>query len=163
MVMWWSALRPAWSRIEKAFTRGLLRPIDFLLAVLDWHVDGFHAAAEDLVARAAPYLRVEDLDAFVNTHEHFDHTFGTGTHVLFRRKTHTVRANWKLIFENYSECYHCPGVHPALQKLTPYDLAENDLCDGPFLGGYMPITKGHSLTMSGNACALAVGDIRQVQ
>jgi magnesium transporter len=27
---------------------GLLRPIDFMLAVLDWHVDGFHAAAEDL-------------------------------------------------------------------------------------------------------------------
>jgi Rieske 2Fe-2S family protein len=72
----------------------------------------------------------------------------------------TDRANWKLIFENYSECYHCPGVHPALQKLTPYDLAENDLCEGPFLGGFMPITKGRSLTMSGNACALAVGDIK---
>ena len=27
---------------------GLLRPIDFLLAVLDWHVEGFRAAAEDL-------------------------------------------------------------------------------------------------------------------
>jgi len=77
-----------------------------------------------------------------------------------RRVEYDVRANWKLIFENYSECYHCPGVHPALQKLTPYDLAENDLCEGPFLGGYMPITKGHSLTMSGNACALSVGDIR---
>jgi Rieske 2Fe-2S family protein len=76
-----------------------------------------------------------------------------------RRIQYDVRANWKLIFENYSECYHCPGVHPALQKLTPYDLAENDLCEGPFLGGYMPITKGHSLTMSGNACALPVGDI----
>jgi Rieske 2Fe-2S family protein len=77
-----------------------------------------------------------------------------------RRVEYDVRANWKLVFENYSECYHCPGVHPALQKLTPYDLAENDLCEGPFLGGYMPITKGHSLTMSGNTCALPVGDIR---
>lgn len=76
-----------------------------------------------------------------------------------RRIEYDVRANWKLIFENYSECYHCPGVHPALQKLTPSDLAENDLCEGPFLGGYMPITKGHSLTMSGNACAQSVGDI----
>jgi Rieske 2Fe-2S family protein len=72
------------------------------------------------------------------------------------RIEYDVRANWKLIFENYSECYHCPGVHPALQKLTPYDLAENDLCEGPFLGGFMPITKGHSLTMSGNACALRI-------
>jgi Rieske 2Fe-2S family protein len=77
-----------------------------------------------------------------------------------KRIEYDVRANWKLIFENYSECYHCPGVHPALQKLTPYDLAENDLCEGPFLGGFMPITKGHSLTMTGNTCALPVGDIK---
>jgi Rieske 2Fe-2S family protein len=77
-----------------------------------------------------------------------------------KRIEYDVRANWKLIFENYSECYHCPGVHPALQKLTPSDLAENDLCEGPFLGGFMPITKGHSLTMTGNACALPVGDIK---
>jgi len=76
-----------------------------------------------------------------------------------KRIEYDVRANWKLIFENYSECYHCPGVHPALSKLTPYDTAENDLAEGPFLGGFMPITKGHSLTMSGNACALPVGDI----
>jgi Rieske 2Fe-2S family protein len=77
-----------------------------------------------------------------------------------KRITYDVRANWKLIFENYSECYHCPGVHPTLSKLTPYDSAENDLCEGPFLGGFMPITKGKSLTMSGNACALPVGDIK---
>jgi Rieske 2Fe-2S family protein len=67
-----------------------------------------------------------------------------------------VRANWKLIFENYSECYHCPGVHPALSKISPYDSAENDLTEGPFLGGFMKITKGKSLTMSGNACAIPV-------
>ena len=77
-----------------------------------------------------------------------------------KRVEYDVRANWKLIFENYSECYHCPGVHPALSKLTPYDSAENDLCEGPFLGGFMSITKSASLTMSGKACALPVGDIR---
>jgi Rieske 2Fe-2S family protein len=77
-----------------------------------------------------------------------------------KRVEYDVRANWKLIFENYSECYHCPGVHPTLAKLTPYDSAENDLCEGPFLGGFMPITKGHSLTMSSKACALPVGDIK---
>ena len=77
-----------------------------------------------------------------------------------RRIEYDVRANWKLIFENYSECYHCPGVHPALSKLTPYDSAENDLSEGPFLGGFMRITKGRSLSMSGNACALPVGDIK---
>ena len=77
-----------------------------------------------------------------------------------KRIEYEVRANWKLIFENYSECYHCPGVHPALSKLTPYDSAENDLCEGPFLGGFMRIAKGNSLTMTGNSCALPVGDIK---
>jgi Rieske 2Fe-2S family protein len=76
-----------------------------------------------------------------------------------RRIAYDVRANWKLIFQNYSECYHCPLVHPALAKLTPYDAAENDLCEGPFLGGFMPITPGRSLTMSGRVCARPVGEI----
>ncbi len=36
------------SNIRDGRELGLLRSIDFLMAVLDWHVDGFHAAAEDL-------------------------------------------------------------------------------------------------------------------
>jgi Rieske 2Fe-2S family protein len=73
-----------------------------------------------------------------------------------KRIEYDVPANWKLIFENYSECYHCAGVHPELSKISPYDSAENDLTEGPFLGGFMRIAKGKSLTMSGNACALAM-------
>ena len=73
-----------------------------------------------------------------------------------KRIEYDVRANWKLMFENYSECYHCPGVHPMLSKVSPYDSAENDLAEGPFLGGFMKINPGKSLTMSGNACALPI-------
>jgi len=69
-----------------------------------------------------------------------------------------VRANWKLIFENYSECYHCLGVHPELSKISPHDSSENDLTEGPFLGGFMRIASDKSLTMSGHTCALPVGD-----
>ena len=36
-----------------------------------------------------------------------------------KRIDYEVNANWKFIAENYSECYHCPGVHPQLNKLTP--------------------------------------------
>jgi Rieske 2Fe-2S family protein len=75
-----------------------------------------------------------------------------------KRVDYDVRANWKLMFENYSECYHCPGVHPTLSKISPYDSAENDLTEGPFLGGFMTINQGKSLTMSGNACALGITD-----
>ncbi len=80
-----------------------------------------------------------------------------------KRIEYDVRANWKLMFENYSECYHCPGVHPMLSKVSPYDSAENDLAEGPFLGGFMKINKGAGLTMSGKACALPVGEIENLQ
>ena len=30
-----------------------------------------------------------------------------------------VRANWKVILENYNECYHCGPVHPELCALVP--------------------------------------------
>ncbi|MBM3600257.1 MAG: aromatic ring-hydroxylating dioxygenase subunit alpha [Alphaproteobacteria bacterium] len=36
---------------------------------------------------------------------------------------HTERkvlaCNWKVFWENFSECYHCPGVHPELCELVP--------------------------------------------
>ncbi|HMF45112.1 MAG TPA: aromatic ring-hydroxylating dioxygenase subunit alpha [Candidatus Udaeobacter sp.] len=75
-----------------------------------------------------------------------------------KRIEYDVQANWKLMFQNYSECYHCLGVHPELSKISPYDSAENDLTKGPFLGGFMRIANDKSLTMSGNACALPVGN-----
>jgi Rieske 2Fe-2S family protein len=30
-----------------------------------------------------------------------------------------VAANWKILCENYNECYHCGGVHPELCALVP--------------------------------------------
>jgi glycine betaine catabolism A len=29
-----------------------------------------------------------------------------------------VKANWKLLFENFSECFHCPPVHPELCEIA---------------------------------------------
>ena len=36
-----------------------------------------------------------------------------------RRITYEVQANWKVVMENYTECYHCAGVHPELCALVP--------------------------------------------
>ena len=30
-----------------------------------------------------------------------------------------VSANWKVLRENYNECYHCAGVHPELVNIVP--------------------------------------------
>jgi Rieske 2Fe-2S family protein len=68
--------------------------------------------------------------------------------------TYDVRANWKLVFQNYSECLHCPVIHPELADRIPYQSSANDLADGPFLGGYMELAADHeSVTSSGKQCA----------
>jgi Rieske 2Fe-2S family protein len=70
------------------------------------------------------------------------------------RRTHRVvydiAANWKIVVQNANECYHCPGVHPQLVKLTPYRSGEDDLRSGPTFGGWMDFVDGAiSLTPSG--------------
>jgi Rieske 2Fe-2S family protein len=41
------------------------------------------------------------------------------------RITYDVRANWKLVIENFMECYHCATIHPELTEVLP-----------EFAGGY---------------------------
>ncbi|MGY1782950.1 aromatic ring-hydroxylating oxygenase subunit alpha [Geodermatophilus sp. SYSU D01036] len=36
-----------------------------------------------------------------------------------RRITYDVRANWKLVIENFMECYHCATIHPELTEVLP--------------------------------------------
>lgn len=36
---------------------------------------------------------------------------------LARRYKAPVQCNWKIMVENYLECYHCPATHPALAEL----------------------------------------------
>ncbi len=70
------------------------------------------------------------------------------------RQVYEVEANWKLFFHNFSECYHCPTVHPHLNKLTPYRNSENDLDEGPVLGGPMWMSNPEgSMTTGGERCA----------
>ena len=72
------------------------------------------------------------------------------------RKVYEIDANWKLIFHNFSECYHCPTVHPQLNKLAPFRNSENDLDEGPVLGGPMWMTNPEgSMTIGGARCAPA--------
>lgn len=77
-----------------------------------------------------------------------------------RRIEYDVKANWKLIVQNYSECYHCPVIHPELARRSPYRSGRNDLFEGPYLGGYMEIDeRSGSLTVSGRACAAPLGSL----
>jgi glycine betaine catabolism A len=75
---------------------------------------------------------------------------------LGARQEYEVAANWKIVVENFSECYHCAPVHPDLNRITPYSSGENDAWfqakEGRslFAGGYMTFAKDYqSMTKSG--------------
>ena len=77
-----------------------------------------------------------------------------------RHIEYDVKANWKLILQNYNECLHCPTIHPELSTKLPYTSGANDLVEGPFLGGYMEIkAPNESATLTGRACALPLGKL----
>ena len=44
---------------------------------------------------------------------------------LGHRTVYDIKANWKLLIQNYNECLHCPNLHPALNKLSHYLSGEN--------------------------------------
>ncbi len=80
---------------------------------------GKPAAAEPLLAQLGPMVervRRYPLDRLV----------------VGRRFHYEVDANWKVLAENYNECYHCGPVHPELTRLVPafgaggQDLAWDD-------------------------------------
>jgi Rieske 2Fe-2S family protein len=115
-------------------------PTEFGLAELpvrDWHgwlfVDGSGRAAdfaehigalEDIVAPYAPEtLRV------------------TTTH------SYEIAANWKVIVENYQECYHCSMIHPELCRVSPPESGANLDLPGDWVGGWMAL-RDEAETMS---------------
>ncbi|MEV4701667.1 aromatic ring-hydroxylating dioxygenase subunit alpha [Actinoplanes sp. NPDC049316] len=51
--------------------------------------------------------------------------YGVESLVVGRRIRYDVGANWKLIIENFMECYHCATIHPELVHVLP-----------EFAGGY---------------------------
>jgi len=68
------------------------------------------------------------------------------------RRVYLLKANWKLIIQNYSECLHCPIVHPLLQKQSHYMSGDNEPPQPTYLGGRMDLREGiKSLTMDGNS------------
>jgi len=70
---------------------------------------------------------------------------------LGRRIVYDVKANWKLIIQNYNECLHCPNLHPALNKLSHYLSGENEPLQPNYMGGRMDLRPGvDTLSMDGS-------------
>ncbi|HNP36204.1 MAG TPA: aromatic ring-hydroxylating dioxygenase subunit alpha [Woeseiaceae bacterium] len=65
-----------------------------------------------------------------------------------RRIEYVVHANWKVILENYNECYHCAGVHPELCRIVPA-FRKNGGADLDWEGGVQQKEGTNTFTMSG--------------
>jgi Rieske 2Fe-2S family protein len=68
------------------------------------------------------------------------------------RRVYHLKANWKLVIQNYSECLHCPIVHPLLQRQSHYLSGDNEPAQPGYLGGRMDLREGvATLSMDGRS------------
>lgn len=68
------------------------------------------------------------------------------------RVEYQVDANWKLVCENYNECYHCALVHPQLHRISDANSGGGLQRGRCFSGGSMLLNEGFStMTMSGHS------------
>jgi Rieske 2Fe-2S family protein len=107
------------------------------LACADWHGWLFVNPSLD-----APDVltQVADLDALVRP-------YAPEMLVSVEKHAYDVRANWKVIVENYHECLHCSSIHPALIKLSASDSGMRCEPRGRWSGGTMELRE-HVETMS---------------
>ncbi len=67
--------------------------------------------------------------------------------VVAGQHDYETTANWKILTENYHECYHCPVIHPELCRVSPPRSGENYPAGGMWVGGWMDLRDGMA-TMS---------------
>ena len=68
------------------------------------------------------------------------------------RHSYDAAANWKILTENYHECYHCPSIHPELCRVSPPKSGENYAADGAWIGGWMDLRDGMAtMSLSGSS------------
>ncbi len=107
------------------------------LPVTEWHGLVF----VDSSGRAAPLDdALASLDAMLAPYE-MDRLVVAGSH------EYDSAANWKILTENYHECYHCPSIHPELCRVSPPKSGENYNLQGLWVGGTMDLRDGMT-TMS---------------
>jgi Rieske 2Fe-2S family protein len=74
--------------------------------------------------------------------------------VVADRHTYEVAANWKVVAENYHECYHCPLIHPELCQVSPPDSGDNYALPGGWVGGAMVLRDGmQTMSLTGELAA----------
>jgi phenylpropionate dioxygenase-like ring-hydroxylating dioxygenase large terminal subunit len=66
-----------------------------------------------------------------------------------------IAANWKILAENYHECYHCSSIHPELCEVSPPTSGGDNLePEGAWIGGPMDLYEGvETMSLDGKSRA----------
>jgi Rieske 2Fe-2S family protein len=107
------------------------------LPVAEWHGLVF----VDESGQAGP------LEAGLDSLEEYVAPYEMERLVVAGQHNYDAAANWKIITENYHECYHCPVIHPELCKVSPPKSGKNLSAPGIWTGGWMDLRDGMA-TMS---------------
>lgn len=77
--------------------------------------------------------------------------------MVVARHSYELATNWKVIVENYQECYHCPSIHPELSRISPPTSGENIEMPGNWMGGWMSmIDEAETMSLSGRSGGVAI-------
>ena len=107
---------------------------------------------------------VPDFDAHLGAMRDLVAPYAPGRLVPADRHTYEVAANWKVIAENYHECYHCPLIHPELCQVTPPDSGQNHRLPGAWVGGSMVLRDGmRSMSLDGTLAATPLPGVDPAQ
>jgi glycine betaine catabolism A len=67
---------------------------------------------------------------------------------------------WKVIAENYQECYHCTAIHPELSRVSPPTSGDNLDLAGQWMGGSMELVAGaETMSLSGRSGGAAIAGL----
>ena len=117
------------------------------LPVTEWHGlifvagSGTTAPLADSLATLAEIVAPYEMDRLVVTGRH----------------DYDAAANWKILSENYHECYHCPAIHPELCKVSPPKSGENYPAAGAWVGGWMDLRDGMAtMSLDGSSHGVAL-------
>jgi Rieske 2Fe-2S family protein len=79
---------------------------------------------------------------------------------LAARHEYAVHANWKVVVENYHECYHCPHIHPELCAVSPPTSGDNYDLPGAWIGGAMDLRDGaETMSLDGRSRGVFLSDV----
>lgn len=81
---------------------------------------------------------------------------------IVARHEYELACNWKVIGENYQECYHCSTIHPELSRISPPTSGDNLELPGRWMGGSMDlIPEAATMSLDGHSGGVAIAGLSE--